>query len=223
MNVRCTASALKLRTLPQLDADTDSGKRLIRDQLAGVFGKSLDAEWLYVSAPAGVGWVSREYVEEAADQPDLPTPKWPHVPNGRDELERLFGPPGGAICQAGRAHLPKSLRISWEPTQNVTVFACHKLVEDVLSSAFAAINNKGLWDLLVAYGGCYNYRQIKASTHLSTHAWGIAVDLNPEQNALGAAPTMDQRIVAIFRDHGFKWGGEFSRPDGMHFQRATGY
>jgi hypothetical protein len=65
--------------------------------------------------------------------------------------------------------------------------------------------------------------EMRAASKLSTHAWGIGLDINVKQNPLRARPKMDPRIVAIFRDHGFKWGGDWSRPDGMHFQFATGY
>jgi hypothetical protein len=29
---------------------------------------------------------------------------------------------------------------------------------------------------------------------------------------------MDCRVVQIFRKHNFAWGGNFLRPDGMHFE-----
>jgi hypothetical protein len=29
---------------------------------------------------------------------------------------------------------------------------------------------------------------------------------------------MDRRLIAIFRRHGFIWGGNFPTPDGMHFE-----
>ena len=35
------------------------------------------------------------------------------------------------------------------------------------------------------YEGCYNFRMIKDSVRLSTHAWGAGIDLDPENNPLG--------------------------------------
>jgi hypothetical protein len=57
-----------------------------------------------------------------------------------------------------------------------------------------------------------------ASTFLSTHSWGMAIDLNASWNKLGAIPTLSREFVNCFKKEGFKWGGEFSRKDGMHFQ-----
>lgn len=53
---------------------------------------------------------------------------------------------------------------------------------------------------------------------ISQHAWGLAFDINVPGNQYGATPTLDMRIVEIFRSWGFTWGGDFSTPDGMHFE-----
>lgn len=53
---------------------------------------------------------------------------------------------------------------------------------------------------------------------MSRHSWGTAIDINPATNAWGTTPTIDQRLVDIFRAHGFAWGGTWTRPDGMHFE-----
>jgi len=44
--------------------------------------------------------------------------------------------------------------------------------------------------------------------------------LDVAQNLYGHTPTMDPRIVAIFKRWGFNWGGDFLIPDGMHFEFA---
>lgn len=47
----------------------------------------------------------------------------------------------------------------------------------------------------------------------------MAVDTNTQGSCMGCAPPdMDCRTVRVFRKHGFAWGGNFLRPDGMHFE-----
>lgn len=78
--------------------------------------------------------------------------------------------------------------------------------------------------MLEDFGGCYNCREQRGRTvKSSTHSWGIGIDLNTLQNPLGRKPKMPAEITAIFKEHGFVWGGTWSRPDGMHYQYATGY
>ena len=46
----------------------------------------------------------------------------------------------------------------------------------------------------------------------------MAFDINTVTNCQGCRPRMDCDVVRIFRKHGFAWGGNFRRPDGMHFE-----
>jgi D-alanyl-D-alanine carboxypeptidase len=52
---------------------------------------------------------------------------------------------------------------------------------------------------------------IPSATHRTklSHAWGIAIDVNPETNAQGTPGNMDSGVVRIFRDAGFEWGGDW--------------
>jgi hypothetical protein len=193
-----------------------------KDQVAGSFGDSFDKEWLYVDAPAARGWCSRRFLQDAPEVA-LPSPAWPKRPHGKAEIIRIFGSPGSAQCRAGRVTLPAPLPLSWRRTETVTVVACHKLLEDVFASAFRSIHDHGLWDELENFGGIYNDRTVTASQKISTHAWGISGDFDTLDNALGAVPKMHPKIILIFEDHGFFWGGRWNRPDGMHYQYATGY
>jgi hypothetical protein len=77
------------------------------------------------------------------------------------------------------------------------------------------------------YGGCYNFRLIKDSNRLSTHAWGASIDLDPQKNPLGkpyneTRGMMPKAVIKIFEAEGWKWGRRFrNRPDCMHFQAVT--
>jgi hypothetical protein len=67
------------------------------------------------------------------------------------------------------------------------------------------------------FAGCYNDRNKRGdSGEKSTHAWGIAIDIN-------VGLTQPPELVAIFEKHGWQWGGRWKKPDSMHFQRCTGY
>lgn len=104
--------------------------------------------------------------------------------------------------------------------------ACHVVVARDLEAAFREIAAAGLAaaiDLANTnrYGGCFypRFNRIAGALGvLSRHSWGMALDVNTVTNAQGATPQLDCRVVVIMRRHGFAWGGNFTRPDGMHFE-----
>lgn len=96
---------------------------------------------------------------------------------------------------------------------------CHKKVVSPLTAAMRDVEAAGLAGLVVEPAFCYAPRvQFGDARSVSRHTWGIAVDINPTDNAFGAEPTQDPRLVAIMARHGFSWGGVWMTPDGMHFE-----
>jgi len=100
---------------------------------------------------------------------------------------------------------------------------CHRLMIDQLRGALQEIQDTGLAGGIdpTDYGGCWVPRHIdfNPSKPLSMHGWGLAADFNVSTNGLGdTTPAMDPRIVEIFKKWGFVWGGDWRRPDGMHFE-----
>ena len=72
-----------------------------------------------------------------------------------------------------------------------------------------------------AAGGCFVPRLIRGGDKggaISRHAYGAAIDFNPSDNRYGGEISMDIRIVRVFRDLGFAWGGGWTFTDGMHFE-----
>lgn len=94
---------------------------------------------------------------------------------------------------------------------------------------------------------CFNYRVVEGSTHLSKHAYGLAIDVNPFYNpyitynsdgtekvspASAAAYAdraasfpykidEDDLCYRLFAEHGFTWGGNWnSCKDYQHFQKT---
>ena len=84
--------------------------------------------------------------------------------------------------------------------------------------ALQSLRDDGLEHLVQArtYGGCWHPRVIGSSRTLSHHSWGVSIDLNViAGDPFGAE--LDPRLVEAFTDRGFIWGGEFLRPDPVHF------
>jgi hypothetical protein len=69
--VSCTASELRIRTLPIIAARTDTQRRILRGEIAVAHGESFDEKWLFVEAPTGVGWASAEYLQADAIAPEI--------------------------------------------------------------------------------------------------------------------------------------------------------
>jgi hypothetical protein len=100
-----------------------------------------------------------------------------------------------------------------------------------LLAAFAEIESAGLKDRLISIAGSFNSRLIKRkdggpTRTPSNHSFGTAFDINSEFNRQGVRPPAIGRpgsvreLVPIFERHGFRWGGGFGTPDGMHFELA---
>ncbi len=159
------------------------------------------------------------------------------VPNGLDEIIRMFGDiyvyirPDGMLDPKWEANnmvsapIPFAIPLSWDPVKKVTSIYGHKKLAAIYTAVFTEIQNKGLADKITRYGGCYNFRAKRTSSKLSVHAWGIGLDLNPETNMQGTTGNMPDGVIKIFRAHGFIWGGDWTgkSKDPMHFQYASGY
>ena len=96
---------------------------------------------------------------------------------------------------------------------------CHRLMWEPLAGALNQILEEGLEEYLSieewrSSGGCYAPRRINrfdAGGSISRHAWGIAIDINTKSS-------YPPRVVQIFNDWGFAWGGTWTSPDEMHFE-----
>jgi peptidoglycan L-alanyl-D-glutamate endopeptidase CwlK len=80
-------------------------------------------------------------------------------------------------------------------------------------------------------GGTFNWRPIAGSEQLSAHAFGIAIDIDPDfsdywrwngpgdhEKPIPYKNRIPHRIVEIFERHGFIWGGKWYHYDTMHFE-----
>jgi hypothetical protein len=64
----------------------------------------------------------------------------------------------------------------------------------------------------------YLNRDTRGGTSKSNHAFGIAIDVNALANPLGTSGDMPMEVVLQWEIEGGDWGGDWSRPDPMHFE-----
>jgi hypothetical protein len=98
--------------------------------------------------------------------------------------------------------------------------SCNRKLIPQLRGALEEVVAEGLASTIHAYDGCFSSRSVlrSPSASISNHAWGIAIDVNADTNRFGTPPTQDPRLVAIMQRWGFGWGGDWTVPDGMHFE-----
>lgn len=184
------------------------------------------------------------------------TPERVPRPHGLRAIVATFGDP----TQAGweRANIVTVNAPSGRVfSRGVTSLRVHRLLAPHWQRLFQAANAAGVWDELVPSAGTYLCRTKFqhgsrpcgtpgiAFNQLSTHSWGITIDIRPAQYPFHTADMHTRRvrpgvppatILQVFQDHGFHaglWfmqGGldasgriNFTGADGMHFQYATGY
>jgi hypothetical protein len=97
---------------------------------------------------------------------------------------------------------------------------CHRLMIPQLRGALREVVRSGLASKIRTYNGCYVPRFMERDPKhtVSLHTWGIAIDLNAASNGRGTRGSMDPQVVAIFKRWGFRWGGDWSWTDPMHFE-----
>jgi hypothetical protein len=159
------------------------------------------------------------------------------APKGLEQISSTFGDirkyilPNGTLDPRWQSEvlasvtLPFPLILSFDESKTITHFTCHKLLVEIFSDVFAKIVSGALQDRVTSFGGCFSFRPQRTGIKLSTHCWGIAVDLNPQSNQQGSVGDMDAGVIEVFRAAGFEWGGDWTGAvrDGMHFQFCSGY
>lgn len=117
------------------------------------------------------------------------------------------------------AHLPGGGRLK-----------LHAKAAPSYQKVFSRILDAGLQSHILTCSGTFVPRRKgwDPDRSLSSHSWGVAIDLNAEWNGYGVRPAASGAhgslldILPFFTAEGFAWGGHFSGAyvDGMHFELA---
>ena len=111
---------------------------------------------------------------------------WPE--ENEAALTAFYGPP----CTESALifiDLPYTLRLAWDLNTSLNRIRCHQKVADSVKRVLNAVQQHyGVQQVrelrLDRFGGCYNPRRKRGGKAWSTHAWGIALDFDPDRNQL---------------------------------------
>ena len=127
-------------------------------------------------------------------------------------------------------NLPYPMRLAWDLDTTVTKMRCHKLAGGRFLAVFNELMRVYGYDKIKElgidlFGGCFNFRKMRAADDWSTHSWAIAIDLDPARNGMNTplsnanfSKPEYKPMLDIFKKHGFEWGGDLWKKDCMHFQ-----
>jgi hypothetical protein len=121
--------------------------------------------------------------------------------------------------------IPEEIGENWlllgkEDTPTKRIY-CNKDMAEQLLRALQNVKDRELLEELKTFDGCFAIRDVRGVPgSVSTHAYGLAIDINADENGLGKKPKLSAKFVRCFKDAGFTWGGDFRRKDGMHFSFA---
>jgi len=120
-----------------------------------------------------------------------------------NEIINAYGMPGNHQVYL---KLPYKMKLSWNQSIWIDGFLCHEKVKNSLNNIFLdvskaytkeEINNYGfnIW------GGCLKVRYKRSLKELSLHSWGIAVDINPNENRF----LWDSKKASFAKEYCLKW------------------
>jgi hypothetical protein len=130
------------------------------------------------------------------------------------QCQKKYGTPSASNPCMVMWDVPSILEIGVIPKR----IYCNKDLVIPLSKAFQNLIHTGHVKELKTWDGCFNVRKKRGGSTMSLHSWGVAVDVNAFSNCFGCKPTLSAGFVKCFTDVGFDWGGNWRKPDGMHFQ-----
>jgi hypothetical protein len=164
-------------------------------------------------------------VDPPSAEPAHIAPIWPR----QAECDSFYGAVGEHQVSI---NLPWTMYLAWDDRPAVQRITCHERVADsvlrCLSRIGDAYDEAARADLGIdQFGGCLNVRPMRGGSRPSMHAWGIAIDFDPDRNQLkwGAdrarlAQPDAETFWRIWEDEGWVSLGRARNFDWMHVQAA---
>ena len=105
-----------------------------------------------------------------------------------------------------------------KPIRHIT---CHKRIASHLLAVFEDLRANNPESLIHTWDGCWvpRHKNWDPDRGLSSHAYGVAVDVHAGEFPLGSDKHQDPRLVAAFNRHGFECGETWEHgKDPMHME-----
>ncbi len=122
--------------------------------------------------------------------------------------------------------LPYAMRLSFRPEITIRkVRVCRGCIRGLSGALDEVKTFYGIDTIRVLgldlFGQAYNFGL--NCSGLSILSYGVAIDINPEGNQAKKAKDaeMPEKVVQIFEDHGWLWGGNLPKPEYGRFAAAT--
>lgn len=153
-----------------------------------------------------------------------------------ESLDKFYGNPRGRNGRASPSWEKANL-VKWTPPYPLFysehhaplhTLLVHKLCVPTFDLAFKQVlghfGAEGVKrNRLDICGGTYNFRPMRGGSRLSAHAYGIAIDMDPDHNPFPhrwITDGLNMDFVNIMMESGFWWRGYHGDIDPMHFQCA---
>lgn len=160
--------------------------------------------------------------------------RWPH----QNDVDSFYGDPRGRNGEGSskwesenivRVPAPWKLMTSWD-FRPVSAVRVHKNCAESLRLIFDRIwdaanqdqNRINEWGMHLFAGG-FQFRRMTGAPRLSMHSWGCAVDFDNARNSYGDTTpnfALIPPVLEAFASEEWVWGGNWKKPDGMHWQAA---
>jgi hypothetical protein len=155
----------------------------------GAFGPITERETLKFQAKNGlrpdgvVGEKTWKFVTTVSNNTPL-SQRWPK--QDYNSMVNFYGPVGENQTQL---EVPYKLKLAWAPSTTLTKVTCHQKVAKslytILENTLKIYGEKEISKLrLDIFGGILNVRRMRGGSAWSQHAFGCAVDIDPDNNQL---------------------------------------
>lgn len=233
-------------TIPPLPIGIQKLLKAYPAQLKGATADTLT--WMDGTKMAYDDGIQNKTFRELLNQPDLQDQvenmvytkgKQPNPPSKNDDPGRIrYEPFFLKMYGDSKESVKKNLvEVDWLPNSigtKIWVTTINEVHQKIVALSTALEKHPDLHKYLTKPGGTFNWRKIAGTDRMSMHSFGMTIDINVgysdywrwniQDGDVEGTKTIAYRnkiplkLVELFEQHGFIWGGKWYHYDTMHFE-----